>query len=69
MHRRRLAGNSPDRDDENLKGAQKQHDVIPDVEMTKPVGNASQPGQPGESAAGGYEEGPINRPGAKSKKT
>ncbi len=55
----RPAGNSPDREDENLKGARKHNDPVPDVEMTKPVGHASQPGQPGESAAGGFEEGPM----------
>lgn len=54
------AGNSPNREDENLKGAQRQHDLIPDVEMTKPGGSTPQPGQPGESAAGGFEEGPMD---------
>ena len=54
------AGNSPDREDENLKGAQKHHDPIPNVEMTKPTGFTPQRGQPGESAAGGFEEGPVN---------
>jgi hypothetical protein len=41
--------------------------VISDVEMTKPTGNSPQPGQPGESAAGGFEEGPMNtnKPGEK----
>lgn len=61
---------APDREDENLKGAQKHHDPIPNVEMTKPSGITPQRGQPGESAAGGFEEGPVNSrtPGDDDKK-
>ncbi len=54
----RPAANSPDRDDENLKGALKQGDLIPDVEMTKPTGNTPGTGT-GENAAGGFAESPA----------
>jgi hypothetical protein len=48
-------------DVENDKGPRKTSDTSSEVEMTNPTGNAREPGQRGESASGGFEEGPMDQ--------
>lgn len=51
------APNRPDRDDENLKGAKRHGDPIPEDGDTVDPTSTPQPPDPGVSAAGGFAEG------------